>query len=38
MASMDSIVEVDAGEDGEDTGLQESDQQFERGYLTVNDR
>src|SRR5437879_314275 len=28
---MDSIVEVDAGEDGEDVGLQERDQQFERG-------
>src|SRR5882757_8640581 len=28
---MDSIVEIDAGEDGEDVGLQERDQQFERG-------
>src|SRR5229473_2367461 len=26
---MDSIVEVDAGEDGEDVSLQERDQQFE---------
>jgi hypothetical protein len=31
MARMDSIVEVDAGEDGEDVRLQERDQQFERG-------
>src|ERR1700690_2991325 len=31
VARMDSIVEVDAGEDGEDVGLQERDQQFERG-------
>ena len=28
---MDSIVDVDAGEDGEDVGLQERDQQFKRG-------
>src|SRR3982074_1599247 len=31
VARMDSIVEVDAGEDGEDVGLQERDQQLERG-------
>src|SRR5260221_14546229 len=31
VARMDSIVDVDAGEDGEDVGLQERDQQFERG-------
>src|SRR6267378_6421028 len=31
VARMDSIVEIDAGEDGEDVGLQERDQQFERG-------
>jgi hypothetical protein len=31
MARMDSIVEVDAGQDGEDVGLQERDQQFKRG-------
>ena len=28
---MDSVVEVDAGENGEDIGLQERDQQLERG-------
>src|SRR5260370_41187373 len=31
VARMDSIVDVDAGEDGEDVGLQERDQQFKRG-------
>ena len=31
MARMNGIVEVDAGEDGEHVGLQERDQQFERG-------
>src|SRR5271166_1031995 len=31
VARMDSIVDVDAGEDGEHVGLQERDQQFERG-------
>src|SRR3981189_923104 len=31
VARMDSIVEIDAGEDGEDVGLQERDQQLERG-------
>jgi hypothetical protein len=29
MARMNGILEVDAGEDGEDVGLQERDQQFE---------
>ena len=28
---MDSVVDIDAGEDGEDVGLQKRDQQFERG-------
>jgi len=36
MARMDRIVEVDAGEDGEDVGLQEGDQEFERGEATVS--
>src|ERR1700730_10022157 len=31
VARMDSIVEVDAGEDGEDVGLEERDQQLKRG-------
>src|SRR5882724_6674553 len=31
VARMDSIVEIDAGEDGEDVGLQERDQEFKRG-------
>src|ERR1700740_1015611 len=31
VARMDSIVEVDAGEDGEHVGLQERDQKLERG-------
>src|SRR6266852_8032134 len=31
VARMNSIVEIDAGENGEDVGLQERDQQFERG-------
>src|SRR5882757_4395689 len=31
VARMDSIVEIDAGEDGEDIGLQKRDQQLERG-------
>ena len=31
MARMEGIVEIDAGEYGEDIGLQERDQQFERG-------
>src|SRR5467141_3778857 len=31
VARMDSIVEIDAGEDGEDVGLQERDQELERG-------
>src|SRR6516164_8479948 len=31
VARMDSIVDIDAGEDGEHVGLQERDQQLERG-------
>src|ERR1700738_1607826 len=31
VARMDSIVDVDAGEDGEDVGLEERDQQLKRG-------
>src|SRR5258708_1019751 len=31
VARMDSVVEVNDGEDGEDVGLKERDQQFERG-------
>src|SRR3979411_528238 len=31
MPGMDRIVEIDAGEDGEDIGLQESHQQFKGG-------
>src|SRR4029077_21111543 len=31
MAGVDGIVEIDAGENGEDIGLQERNQQFERG-------
>src|SRR6267378_8686316 len=31
VARMDSIVDVDAGENGEDVGLQERDQQLKRG-------
>ena len=35
MTGVDGIVEIDAGENGEDIGLQERDQQLERGQRTT---